>query len=260
MGQFAPKKGKVMRIRGRKVKKKAIIVSGVVLIMLIVALIFVINKDKVYETFNVNVSISEQYQTTKEQVPKTLKEWQEINSDVVFLLKFQDADILHNIPVVYTDDGDYYMKHNLYGNYDTMGAVFMEKQDSPIDSSNNYLINGHASKTKNWSFTFLKNYVRKSYFDANGEFILEDDVGEHKYKIVSFAEYDIDQPEVYLDWYNNVIQDYEHLKEIMTKSEPYILNRIDGYTYQGQQLITLITCNMDKENSRYVLTAIEVEN
>lgn len=133
------------------------------------------NKNKIYETFNVNVSMSDQYQTTKNEKPKTLQEWQLINDDVIFLLKFQDADILHSIPVVYTDDGDYCMKHNVYGNYDTMGAVFIEEQCSQIEASNNYLINGHSSKTRKWSFTFFKNFVRKSYFDANSEFILEDE-------------------------------------------------------------------------------------
>lgn len=245
--------------RKLKVKKSAFITIVIIITVLMIGIGY-LNKNKIYETFNVNVSISEQYQTKMDEKPKTLLEWQEINNDVVFLLKFQDADILHSIPVVYTDDGDYYMKHNVYGNYDTMGAVFMEEQDSPIEASNNYLINGHSSKTKNWSFTFFKNFVRKSYFDANSEFILEDEFEAHQYKIISFAEYDIDQEEVYLDWYNNVIQDYDHLKEIMTNSEPYIINRIDGFTYHGQQLLTLITCNMDKENSRYVLTAIEIEN
>lgn len=243
--------------RKLKVKKSAFITIVIIITVLMIGIGY-LNKNKIYETFNVNVSISEQYQTKMDEKPKTLQEWQEINNDVVFLLKFQDADILHSIPVVYTDDGDYYMKHNVYGNYDTMGAVFMEEQDSPIEDSNNYLINGHSSKTKNWSFTFFKNFVRESYFDANSEFILEDDLDEHQYKIISFAEYDIDQEEVYLDWYNNVIQDYDHLKEIMTNSEPYIINRIDGFTYHGQQLLTLITCNMDKKNSRYVLTAIEM--
>lgn len=197
------------------------------------------------------------YQHTSFKTLNTLEDWQKINPDIFCLLQFFASDIIHQIPVIYTDDGDYYMLHDPFGNYDTMGSIFMEKQLCPKDISNNFIINGHSSKTKNWNFTFLKNYVDPVYFQEHPEFLLIDDKGSHHYRIISFSEYDLDAQSTYLDWHNNYFASYEQLKTMLDASLPYVINRINGFYYQDQQLITLVTCNMQKPNSRYVLLAYE---
>lgn len=202
-------------------------------------------------------SSSLSYQHTNFKTLSTLEAWQKINPDIFALLQFSTSDIIHQIPIIYTDKGDHYMVHDPFGNYDTMGSVFMEKQLCPIDDSNNFIINGHSSKTKNWNFTFLKNYSDQAYFQENPEFLFIDAKGTHQYRIISFSEYDLDDPSTYLDWHNNYFASYEQLKTMLDATLPYVINRIDGFYYQNQQLITLVTCNMQKPNARYVLLAYE---
>lgn len=193
----------------------------------------------------------------KEDTLKTLKDWQKINPEIFALLKFTIDDKITSIPIIYTDNGDYYMLHDPWGNYDTMGSCFMEKQLSPLETSNNYIINGHSSKTKDWNFTFLKNYADKAYFDKHQEFKLIDEDGEHIYQIISFCEYDLDNPDTYLDWHNNYYANYEQVKTMFDNTLNYAINHIDGFYYHNQQLITLVTCNMQKNNARFVLQAYE---
>lgn len=186
-----------------------------------------------------------------------LATWQKINPEIFALLEFTSDDVTTQIPIIYTANGDHYMLHDIYGHYDTMGAVFMEKQISPLSSSNNYIINGHSSKTKNWNFTFLKKYNDLDYFTKHPEFTFIDKQGTHQYQIISFSEYDLDDQDTYLGWHNNYFASYAEAKNMFDNTLAYTINRVDGFYYHQQQMITLVTCNMQKHNARYVLQAVE---
>ncbi|MEG0528304.1 MAG: class B sortase [Longicatena sp.] len=224
-------------------------------IFIFVSIVWV-SKDSIYDILNVNISNTEEYV----DYPRTLNEWQTINPNVVMILEFTSNGILHNIPVLEVENGDKYMKRNPWGDYDTMGSVFMEKEISPFKGSNNWLINGHSSFNKDWNFTFLKNYVKQEYLNKHSTFQVELKDGFHTYRILSFAEYDLELNEdtIYMGWYNNnftVDEGISMIKETL----PYLLTSNPGLQYQGQQMMTLITCNMKKKDSRYVLMAIEIE-
>lgn len=151
------------------------------------------------------------------------------------------------------------MKQNLWGDYDTMGSVFIEKDISPYKGSKNWLINGHSSKTKVWNFTFMKKYANKNYFNQHNTFIVEDGNGYHTYQVVSFAEYDLSLGEdnLYLGWFNNKFESIEEVVNMFKNTDPYVLQRNNEFNYKGQQIITLVTCNMEKKDARYVLMGVE---
>lgn len=237
-------------MKNKNIKIRILIILGIV----IVGIISLTIKNEIYETFNLQMTQSTEYIDN----PRTLKEWQEINEDVVMVLEFTSNDILHNIPVLEVDNGDKYMKRNPWGKYDTMGSVFMEKEISPYEGSNNWLINGHSSKTKDWNFTFLKNYAKQDYLNKYSTFQVELEDGFHTYRILSFAEYDLELNEdtIYMGWYNNNFTVDEGLTMIK-ETLHYLLSSNPGTQYQGQQMITVITCNMNKKDSRYVLMGIE---
>lgn len=239
----------------KKDNKSRFIIAGVVIIfMIIISIVYVTNQDEIKEILDIKTSNTEEYVSN----PKTLQEWQEINSDVIMVLEFTSNGILHNIPVLEVDDGAKYMKRNPWGNYDSMGSVFIEKDVSPVKTSNNWLINGHSSYNKDWNFTFLKNYAKSDYFKKHLTFQVEMEDGYHQYEIISFAEYDFESNEnIYDGWFNNKFSNQNEVISMIKATEPYILQRNTGIAYNGKQLITLITCNMKKNDARYVLTAIE---
>lgn len=236
-----------------KDKKKCVIIISIVIIL--IGLFGFTLRNEISEILSIESTQSTQYVDN----PRTLKEWQEVNQNVVMVLEFNSNGILHNIPVLEVENGDKYMKRNPWGNYDTMGSVFMEKEISPFIGSNNWLINGHSSFNKDWNFTFLKNYSNKDYFNKHSIYQVEMEDGFHSFKIVSFAEYDYDlgEEQLYLGWYHNNFSIKEGIS-MFKETLPYTLVLSAGVEYQGQQIMTLITCNMKKKDSRYVLMAIEL--
>lgn len=241
-------------MKKRKLTKKAKTFIFISSIILILTSFTWISRDALQEAFGLEKSRTMEYVSQ----PRTLKEWQEVNQNVVMVLEFNSNGILHNIPVLEVDDGDKYMKRNPWGDYDSMGSVFMEKEISPYKASNNWLINGHSSKAKDWNFTFLKNYSKQYYLNKHSTFQVELEDGFHTYRIVSFAEYDLELNEesIYMGWYNNNFTIDEGLS-MLKETLPYMLTSNPGIQYQGEQMMTLITCNMNKKDSRYVLFAIE---
>lgn len=234
-------------------KKKLLITSMAILFAMVLAI--VINIESVKELMHLDISETDQYVEN----PRTLAEWQEINKNVVMVLEFDSEGVLHNIPVLEVDNGDKYMNRNLWGNYDIMGSVFIEKEVSPVATSNNWIINGHSSYNDNWGVTFLRKYSKQGYMNKNSTFQVEMADGFHVYKIVGFYEYDYDQGEdnLYFGWYNSNFTKNEASKMFM-QTEPFSLSKNDGLEYSGQQLITFITCNMAKRDSRFVLMAFEI--
>lgn len=187
-----------------------------------------------------------------------LEAWQAVNSEVALILKFEDEEKTRIIPVVYTaEDRDKYYRMDVYGNYDPMGTTFVD-DNSTLDSQN-LIINGHSSKTKDQQFTFLKQLADSKYFEAHEFISLMDKEGIHQFKIVLIAEFDLAlnrEKELYGDWYNGSFRTLEEARQMLeTMRELAICQR--EIVYQDENILTLITCNMAKEDSRYVVMAVE---
>lgn len=220
--------------------------SKIMILLMIIIIIILPKKDHIS---NVTVTKTANKETITED-----------NKDIIFYLEFANNDQYHLIPIVYTDNADYYMLHDLNGNYDTIGTCFMEKEIVDITTANNYIINGHSSLTKDRNFTFLKNYCDPDYFNTNTTFTLIDlNEDRFEYQIIGIASFDLTNEDTYLDWYSSYFKDYYEFNTIMNNTLPYFINHIEGFSYHNQQLITLITCDMNKEDTRFVLFAYRKE-
>lgn len=177
-----------------------------------------------------------------------------INKDVAYVLCLEDDDIPRVIPVVYTpDDYDKYFRLDLYKQYDSMGTVFVD--DNSSLESFHLILNGHSSLTKDTHFTFLKKYADENYFTMHPYFQLESAEGVETYFVIGFYEIDLEkEKEPYLGFYQGEID----LKEVMEEMKPYVLQS-RSYHSDTNRLLTLITCNMQKKDSRYLLIAERVE-
>ena len=139
----------------------------------------------------------------------------------------------------------------------TMGAVFIDKTECPLAISNNWIIYGHSSKYRQWAFTFLKNYADAAYFKANPTFTMIDENGEHTCSIISFASYDVSKDDTYMGWYNNRFSNTPAVENMLKESKPYVLQQKSDFKYDGRQLLTLVTCDMEQTDTRYVIFAME---
>lgn len=183
----------------------------------------------------------------------SLSDWQASNDDIVFLLKFQKEEKAYLIPVVYTeDDPEFYFRKALDLNYSSMGSAFIDRYSSL--ESYNLIINAHSSKEKDTQFTFLKNYIDEDYFYQNLNFKLISNQGIYLCTVYSFSEYDLNDADVYPIWYFNP-KNKKDLFKLLALTEPYQIHQ-NPISSDFERIITLVTCNMNKENSRYVLQAI----
>lgn len=189
---------------------------------------------------------------SNDEISFTLADWQVINSDVVFLLEFKKDNALYTIPVVYKEnDANFYFRKALDLSYDSMGTAFID-QYSSLDSLN-LIINAHSSKEKDIQFTFLKNYADEAYFNQNSSFKLIGRNAAYLCDVYSFAEYDLTLQDVDLVFYAKP-KNKKDLLNMLAFTQPYQIHQ-NPISSDFERIITLVTCNMDKENSRYVLQA-----
>ncbi len=234
-------------------KKNAVIFTGVAILSAICIAIM----PSVEKKISAPSSRTFQWRSFEEE-QDTLSDYQTINNEVKYLIEFQNEDGMVQMPILVSSNPDYYMLHNVDKEYDTMGALFIDETQCPDNGSNNRIVFGHSSKTKDYNFTFLKEYAQKEYYDRFGTLTLSDDISSRTYQIVSFARYDLDDEDVYLGWHNNLFATDQDARNMFLETKPYLLQKTDGAVYSGQQILTLVTCDMSAENARFVLTALEV--
>ncbi|MBR3347270.1 MAG: class B sortase [Solobacterium sp.] len=197
-------------------------------------------------------SRAEEYVTAIETEPKTLADWKAVNPNVAYVLTFSDETKRRVIPVLKTPNASYALKHNLYGDYDSMGSVFTDP--SAIEPEN-LVIYGHSSKTKDWCFTFLKNYADTAYYQSHPSFQLESVSGTVPCRIISFGAYDLEE-EMPCDWADPDPGSETGVADMLKETLPYLIQKTDGIVYDGHGIVTLVTCDMDKKDTRFVMQAV----
>jgi len=74
-------------------------------------------------------------------------------------------------PIVQGTDNDFYLDHDLDGNSNNNGSIFLEERCDSQFGSGNSIIYGHHMKT-GLMFAHLENYKSQSYYDAHPYFYI----------------------------------------------------------------------------------------
>lgn len=198
----------------------------------------------------------------QEEIVTKLDELQAtINKDIVGYLTFEQNENpkTQMLPVLLTE-GDYYMTHDLYGNKDGCGAVFIDKTEISKES-NNTIVYGHSSIKKDCNFTFFKNYKDQKYFKDNEYFTYTNENNEEeKYQVLFMSMINLDSSDgVYLDWYNSYFHNIEDLIEVLNQTSQYAVSDKRIFTLnENDKIMTFVTCDMSQKNARYVLIAKKI--
>lgn len=192
---------------------------------------------------------------------KTLSDWKAINSDVQYLLKIDEREF----PVVFNQQDDYYLRKDVWKNYDRFGTTFLD-ESSELDTRNKILY-AHSSLTKDIVFNFVENYFgddAESYYEDHSTFVLEDDSGEHTYMIYAALEIDTKE-DPWMGWYiPNTDEEFDlvvYLADVLKNADHVFSSKVSTKA----PLLAIVTCNMDtydfetkEANNRYILFAQEV--
>ena len=111
---------------------------------------------------------------------------QEVNSDVLGWILVPGTNISY--PVVQGSDNDYYLNHTWKKTRNSVGAIFLEWQNSRDLSDFNTIIYGHRMNNRSM-FGTLSQYKNQSYFAQHPYIYITDDHGSHRYEV--FAAYEV---------------------------------------------------------------------
>lgn len=257
-------KKKVTKQSKPKVKEKnnkraaKIVVAFLVLLLMLVIYVISINQPPTnevkYDATETSEPVAEEIK--KEEIDITISPDVDLN---VERNKYNNQNIvarlevpgLINILIVRGADNSYYLNHSIKNKKDNKGTEFMDYRVNTDSKQIN--IYGHNSRTYDIPFRKLEKFLEKDYFEENKYVVLQTDSGRRIYEIFSLKEY---------------ASDYEYMKVNLTGKE-YLdhLNKMnEGSLYsreveydENSNLLVLQTCSYGKNNTYYIISAIEVE-
>lgn len=204
-----------------------------------------------------------QYQEKEEVVLSKniikLKELQEVNSDIVALIRIEGTNI--NYPVLQGKDNIYYMTHNYKKKKSKNGALFLDKGYDWSLPSTNLLIYGHNNIGSNEMFAELMRYKKESFYKKHKIIDFITDEEEEKYEIISVflsKVYYKHEKNVFRYYYfinANNKQDFDEYVSNCKKSSLYEITERAEY---GDKLMTLSTCEYSRTNGRLVVVAKKI--
>lgn len=231
--------------------------ATILMVLLLLCLTFLHYSGKKEETFTGTSKIPEIRNPLRKSRQEELKELRNQNPDVCCFLVFDTPNGEESLPVVYTPyDYDAYFRKDLNGEYDRMGTLFVDDSSSP--SSRNLIINGHSSKTAEGGLTLLKNYREADYAKKYGRFRVVTEEEEITYDLLTLFEYDYALSEDYpYGFYHGEFESEEEVRNMLEEVKKYSITQSGIEFDESSRYLTLITCNMEKENSRFILIAAE---
>lgn len=181
-----------------------------------------------------------------------------------------------NNVVVQTDNNDYYLERDFYGNYSQPGTVFADFRcvvnDYDFNQSDNIILYGHNQANGTMFGTLQKYKITKqntSKFDfylQHPTFTFSNLYEEYTYKIIALFVVEV-EPEQTRD---GVIFDYQNYIRFGSKEKTYeefmqnvtersqIITGVD--VQEGDKFMTLSTCSNEFEPSRFVVIGRRVRD
>ena len=166
----------------------------------------------------------------------------EVSNDIVGWITIPGTKI--DYAFAKTEDNDFYLKRDLYGNYAEAGSIFMDYRCSKDFTDFNTIIYGHNMKNSSM-FGDLRLFADEGFFESNlyGTVYLED--GTYTLEFFAYMIVRSDDEVIY-----NVSAErgefYEYVKKY---ARNYREPKRDG------RVVTLSTCSYDFNNARIVLLA-----
>ena len=179
------------------------------------------------------------------------KEIYEMNPDFIGWIAIPGMNV--DYPVVQTDDSEYYLKHDFFGDKNANGQIILDTMCDPYTPSYNLVISGHNMRSGKM-FGNLVNYMYKSFWEKH-KIVEFDTLMERKEYVVLAAffsaDYDVDEAGFR---YNADIQYSIDLKTWMRDIKENQVYDTGIDTEFGDEFLTLTTCNKSRRNDgRFVV-------
>ena len=205
-----------------------------------------LSKDE-FNTIQRKSNYSSAYYTNYSHV---IDELIKINPDTVGWLTVNNSKI--NYPVVQNKDNNtYYLDRDFKKYKNTMGWIFMDYRNDPVDLNENTIIYGHNIPVGGIMFGSLKNSQSPSWYknEANQIITFNTKSGDKQWKI--FSSYKINVTEDYLVTTFNGDEEYQAFIDMIKSRSIYDFNTP---VTTDDKILTLSTCATT--NTRIVVHAV----
>lgn len=175
--------------------------------------------------------------------------------DIYAWVTIPDTGVNHPIVQSTTDD-NYYLYHDLDGNYTIYGSVFTQSMNATDFSDPVTVVYGHHTDNGTM-FSDLRNFTDKDYFDAHEEMYIYTPGHILTYRIISAYEYDNRHIMNSFDFSDpQVRQDY--FASVLSPTSMRVNVREGATLSVDDKIVQLSTCVEGNSASRYIVTGVLV--
>lgn len=197
---------------------------------------------------NSGSSYASAYYTNYKQV---FSELLKKNKDTVGWLKVKNTKI--NYPVVQSSTNSYYLNRDFNKRKNSMGWIFMDYRNDPVNLDQNTIIYGHNIK-QGIMFGTIKNMMKKDWYNKESNLTITFNTPTKNMKWKIFSLYRIEPTEDYLQTEFNSKEDFRNFINMITKRS---IKNFKVEVPDGAKIITLSTCF--SSNTRHVVHAVLIE-
>ena len=146
-----------------------------------------------------------------------------------------------NYPIVQSSSNDYYLNHDLDGNVNNNGSIFVEHLNASDFSDQNTIIYGHNMKS-GLMFAHLTNYKNQSYYNAHPYFYIYTPTQNYK-----------------LNLYAGFVCEHDDEVYALSLSQSQLEAMAAKSTFKSNigtptgRVVTLSTCSYEFDDARYVV-------
>jgi len=183
-----------------------------------------------------------------EKMKAQLSYYRQINEDVYGWIYIENTNV--NYPLVQSDDNDYYLNHAFNGEYNPLGAIFVDFRNSESILDNfNTVMYGHNVVSNGTMFHEVTKFSEKDFFETNKIYIFTFD-GAYVYE--PFAYFKAKEN------YQYFRTSFPSTDEFVAFCEEMLGNSAHGNEetfHPNDRILTLSTCTNVVQSERYALQA-----
>lgn len=173
------------------------------------------------------------------------------NKDTVAWLKVKNTKV--NYPVVQGKTNDYYLNRDFNKRKNSMGWIFMDYRNDPVNLDQNTIIYGHNIK-QGIMFGTIKNMMEKKWYTNKDNLIITFNTPTANMKFKIFSLYNIEPTEDYLQTEFNTKEEFREFINMITKRSKH---NFKVEIPDGAKILTLSTCY--RTNTRNVVHAVLIK-
>lgn len=172
----------------------------------------------------------------------------QVNDDVLGWILVPGTHLSY--PLVQGDDNSYYLNRTWKKSHNSVGAIFMECQNSGDLTDFNTIIYGHRMNDRSM-FGTLKYYKDQSYWSSHPCIYITNDSGSHKYEIFSAYEVSV-TGDTYRLGFSTESDQQSYIDYCLAQS--VISTGITPTVYD--RILTLSTCTGNGHTTRWVVQGV----